>query len=99
MSNHEQKAALRRAHYAANLEDERRKARERAQRQRKNETVDAREHRLERHREAQARYREKNRLLLKVRSWQYRKERARLRADEADEAECQNQSCGLNTVP
>ncbi|KAJ3501446.1 hypothetical protein NLJ89_g9334 [Agrocybe chaxingu] len=74
---------LRRAHYAANLEVERKKARERAQRQRSNETADAREHRLAKHREAQARYRESHRLLLKVRSWQYRKEQAKLRAHGA----------------
>ncbi|KAJ3500703.1 hypothetical protein NLJ89_g9677 [Agrocybe chaxingu] len=79
--------ALRRARYAANLEAEREKLRNRARRQRGNETTEDRERRLTKHREAQARYREKNRLVLRTKAWQYRKDKAYLQARADDEAE------------
>ncbi|PPQ81137.1 hypothetical protein CVT24_007877 [Panaeolus cyanescens] len=75
--------------YLKNLEDERLKARLRSQRNRSKETPEAALIRKQKHREAQARYRAKNKLVLKTQSWQYRMDKKWRQAKEKDEQEYQ----------
>ncbi|KAF9522287.1 hypothetical protein CPB83DRAFT_899764 [Crepidotus variabilis] len=85
----ERKRHAKRVYYEANLEQERCKARERATKRLATETSEERNIRLERHRQAQARYRETNRLVLKSKSWQSRKDMRYLRNKKNEESEYQ----------
>ncbi|PPQ74203.1 hypothetical protein CVT24_012722 [Panaeolus cyanescens] len=81
------KREARRKYYARNLELERTRARERARRQRLSETVEESEQRKEKHRQAAARYRAKNRIALRIASWQRRVRIKHKLQREKDEAE------------
>lgn len=62
----------RRQYYLQNQGAERKKARERARRRSKTLTPEEKTLLAERHRQVQARYRERNRQQLAIRSWEYR---------------------------
>ncbi|PPQ76155.1 hypothetical protein CVT24_006580 [Panaeolus cyanescens] len=88
-TNLDEKRRKRREYYLRNLEEERQRAREYARRRREEESPQEAELRRRRHREAASRYRDQNRIQLRIHEWQRRVRKKRQKEWEADEAEYQ----------
>ncbi|KAF9042131.1 hypothetical protein BJ165DRAFT_1529583 [Panaeolus papilionaceus] len=78
-----------RRYYLEHIEQERAKACERYKRRQEKQTTTDAEVRKERHRLAQARYREQNKKQLRIKSWEYRRRKALQASIDRDEEEFQ----------
>ncbi|KAF9030915.1 hypothetical protein BJ165DRAFT_1535576 [Panaeolus papilionaceus] len=85
----EKRRVQRRDYYRNNLDQERQRARQRADNKREHEDSTQADLRRARHRVNQAQYREKNRLALNVKAWQYQRDKKWHEARLRDEQEYQ----------